>query len=155
MNNKEQQIRGDGVAATRYGARWDASTWAMLALVAACTVWPVFLDDGWAPVVISAAVLIGIVAMFLSIYYVIDGDRLEVHVYGTSQSYPIDKIASVRTCRSMLSAPAVSLTHRLEIRFADRSVLKSAMPLLIGPVRQQQFIAQLQAVNPDITVQLS
>lgn len=135
---------------TRYKSQWDASTWTILAFVLACTIWPIFLDDGWLPVIISALVLVGIIALLLSIHYAIDGNQLIVYTCGLHNSYPINKIAYVKPSKSMLSAPAVSLTHRLEIGFTDRKVLKSAMPIIISPVRQNEFIAELKNINPDI-----
>ncbi|MDE6057550.1 MAG: PH domain-containing protein [Muribaculaceae bacterium] len=52
-----------------------------------------------------------------------------------------------------MSAPATSLTHRLAIRFSDSKVLKSSAPLVISPVRQDEFIAHLTSINPDIKVE--
>lgn len=138
---------------TRYKSRWDASTWTVLAFVLACTIWPIFLDDGWVPVIISGVTLIGIIALLSSIHYAIEGNQLIVYTCGFHESYPIDKIAYVKPTKSMLAAPAASLTHRLEIGFTDRKVLKSAMPIIISPVRQKEFIAQLKSINPNIKTQ--
>lgn len=138
---------------TRYRSLWDGSTWTLLAFVLACTIWPIFLDDGWLPVIISAVVLIGIIALLLSVHYAIDGNELVVYTCGFAKRYPIDKMAYVKHTKSMLSEPAVSLTNRLAIGFTDRNVLKSAMPIMISPVRQDEFIAQLKAINPNISVE--
>lgn len=138
---------------TRYKSQWDGSTWMILAFVLACSILPAILDGSWIGVMISAALLIGIIALLLSIHYAIEGDQLIIYACGFKNFYPIDKIKYVKPTKSVLSAPAVSLTHRLEIGFTDRKVLKSSMPIMISPVNSKEFIAQLKAINPNITTQ--
>ena len=87
---------------------------------------------------------------FLSIYYRIDGDRLVVYSFFIPTAYPVDKIKEIKPTMSVLSSPATSLTHRLAITFTDRKILKSYIPLVISPVRQDEFIRQLLTVNPEI-----
>lgn len=91
-----------------------------------------------------------ILLIFISIYYRIDGDKLVVYQFFIPTAFPIDKIKEVKPTKSVLSAPATSLTHRLAITFTDRKVLKSSMPIIISPVRQEEFIRQLLSVNPKI-----
>lgn len=134
---------------TKYKSRWDASTWMLLGVVAASCAWTFFVDELW-PAVICAVMLAFVVLMLVGIYYRIDGDKLVVYTFFVPTAYPIDKIKEIRPTKSVLSAPATSLTHRLAITFTDRKVLKSAMPLLISPVGQPEFIARLRAVNPAI-----
>lgn len=86
----------------------------------------------------------------LSIYYRIDGDKLVVYTFFIPTAYPIDKIKEIKPTKSVLSSPATSLTHRLAITFTDRKILKSSIPLIISPVRQEEFIQQLLSVNPEI-----
>lgn len=135
---------------TRYNSLWDGSTWLIIALVAACCIWPMFLDDGILPVIISCVVLAFIIVLFKSIYYKIDGNNLVVYQFFVPSAFPIDKIESVLPTKSIISSPATSFTHRLAIKFSDRKILKSTMPIIISPVRQQEFIAQLVSINPNI-----
>lgn len=136
---------------TKYKSRWDASTLAVLAVVAASCAWTIFLDDElWLALMICVAVLVFVVLTFAGIYYRIDGDKLVVYSFFVPTAYPIDKIKEIRPSKSVLSAPATSLTHRLAITFTDRKVLKSTMPLLISPVRQSDFIARIRSINPGI-----
>lgn len=139
----------------RFNSVWDWSTWLLLALVAACVLWPLLIDksDGMLPVAICVVVLIFVVVMFLGVYYRIDGNNLVVYTAFRPKTVPIDKIKSIAPTKSVLSAPATSLTQRLAITFTDRSVLKSSDPLVISPVRQQEFIKRLLAVNPNISVE--
>lgn len=132
---------------TRYNSKLDGSTWFILGLVAVCCAVPYFLDDGIWPMIICLVMLAFVLVTFLSIYYRIDGDTLVVYSFFIPTAYPIDKI---KTTKSVLSSPATSLSHRLAITFTDRKILKSSIPLIISPVRQEEFIRQLLSVNPQI-----
>ena len=134
----------------RYNSRWDGSTWFILGLVAVCCVVPCFLDDGIWPTLICLVMLAFVLVTFLSIYYRIDGDKLVVYSFFIPTAYPIDKIKEIKPTKSVLSSPATSLTHRLAITFTDRKILKSSIPLIISPVRQEEFIRQLLSINPEI-----
>lgn len=136
----------------RYNSQWDGSTWLILAIVVGCCIWPIFLDDGMLPVVISCVVLAFIVVLLKSIYYKIDGNNLVIYQFFIPSAYPIDKIESVLPTKSVLSSPATSITHRIAIKFTDRKILNSVMPIIISPVRQQEFIDQLVAINPNIKI---
>ena len=136
---------------TSYSSWWDASTWSMVGLVVVCCVIPCLIDGGqWWTVAICVAMIVFVLLALWSIRYRIDGNELVVYTLFIPSSYPIDKIKEIKPTNSILSAPATSLTHRLAITFTDRKVLKSSMPLVISPVRQDQFIKQLLAVNPVI-----
>lgn len=136
---------------TIYRSRLDWSTWLILALVAACCFSTLFVDDDIImPLIVCLCMFAFIVTIYIGTYYCIEGDKLIVYTMFFKQSYPIDKIAVIEPTKSVLSAPALSLVHRIAIRFTDRKVLKSAMPLIISPVRQREFISQLKAINPRI-----
>ena len=135
---------------TRYSSMWDGSTWLILGLVAACCVVPCFLDDGIWSTIICLVMLAFVLVTFLSIYYRIDGDKLVVYSFFIPTAYPIDKIKEIKPTKSVLSSPATSLVHRLAITFTDRKILKSSIPLIISPVRQEEFIRHLLSINPEI-----
>lgn len=135
---------------TRYNSLWDGSTWFIIAIVVVCCIWPIFLNDGMLPVIISCIALAFIIVLFKSIYYKIDGNNLVIYQFFVPSAYPIDKIESVFPTKSVLSSPATSITHRLAIKFSDRKVLNSVMPIIISPVLQQEFIDQLVSINPNI-----
>lgn len=97
--------------------------------------------------------LVFVLLTFIGIYYRIDGNKLVVYSFFVPTAYPIDKIKEIKPTKSVLSSPATSLTHRLAITFTDRKVLKSFIPLIISPVRQEEFIRQLLAINPEIRYQ--
>ena len=135
---------------TKYNSMWDESTWFILGLVAVCCVVPCFLDDGIWPTIICIVMLAFVLVTFLSIYYRIDGNKLVVYSFFLSTAYPINKIKEIKPTKSVLSSPATSLTHRLAITFTDRKIIKSSIPLIISPVRQEEFIRHLLSINPEI-----
>ena len=134
----------------RYNSRWDGSTWFILGLVAVCCVVPCFLDDGIWPTIICLVMLAFVLLTFVGIYYKIDGDKLVVYSFFIPKAYPIDKIKEIKPTKNILSSPATSLTHRLAITFTDWKILKSTTPLIISPVRKEEFIQQLLSINPEI-----
>ena len=135
---------------TKYNSMWDESTWFILGLVAVCCVVPCFLDDGIWPTIICIVMLAFVLVTFLSIYYRIDGNKLVVYSFFIPTAYPINKIKEIKPTKSVLSSPATSLTHRLAITFTDRKIIKSSIPLIISPVRQEELIRHLLSINPEI-----
>ncbi len=136
---------------TRYNSIWDSSTWCLLAAVVICCCPVFFFDDGVWPKIICGLATAFVLLTFLGIYYRIDGNNLVVYTFFMPTVYPIDKIKEIKPTKSILSSPATSLTHRLAITFTDRKILKSYLPLIISPVRQDEFIHQLRTINPAIT----
>jgi hypothetical protein len=140
----------DRYGGTRYNSQWNGSTWFILGLAAVCCVVPYFLDDGIWPTIICIVMLAFVLVTFLSIYNRIDEDKLVVYSFFIPTAYPIEKIKEIKSIKSVLSSPATSLTHRLAITFTNRKILKSSIPLIISPARQEVFIRQLLSINPEI-----
>lgn len=128
----------------------DGSTWALIAFVMLCCGCPFFLDPGWLMATVLAASAALCLLPLFSIWYEIDGDDLVVYAFWRPSRFPISKIKEVARSKSMISAPATSLTQRLAIKFTDRSVTKSTAPMLISPADQRAFLAALSARNPSI-----
>lgn len=143
---------------TFYRSRWDSSTWLFFTLTAvisiSCCALPLLLDmeEGFIPLAICLVILIFIIVILKSVYYRIDGNNLIVFSFFIPKAYPIEKIEEISATKTWLSAPATSLTHRIAIKFSDKKILKSSMPLVISPVRQSEFINQLLRINPNIKV---
>ncbi len=138
---------------TKYESRWDASTWALLLLIFLVCLWPVLLGEWVGPVITTAGLLMLFIVLFRGTYCRISGDKLVIYQFFKPTPLPIDKIAEIKPTKTILAAPATSLTHRIAIKFSDRKVLKSTAPLIISPVRLDEFIAQLTAINPAIKVE--
>ncbi len=100
---------------TRYNSRWDGSTSAMVGAVVIACLWPVLLDDWILPMAICAVMLVCVLLTLIGCYYRIDGDKLVVYSFFIPTAYPIDKIKSIKPTKSILSAPAISLIHRIAI----------------------------------------
>lgn len=94
--------------------------------------------------------LLGVV-LIAGCWYEIDGDQLVVYQFFSPNRFPIDKIAEVKKTTGILATAGMSC-RRVSIKFADRSVLKSSMPLEISPKNRDGFIAKLKEINPDIKV---
>lgn len=136
---------------TVYRSKIDWWVWALLVffftiLTAAAiggldwlTFWIFFIGFG---------VLYGV--LIFGTWYAIDGDDLIVYQFCRPGRFPIRKIKDVKYTTSILSSPALS-TRRVAIRFTDRSVLRSSLPMEISPRDRAAFIRHLLAINPSIT----
>ena len=137
----------------KYKSRWDASTWAIISIVMICCIIPCLTTEHILyPIIICISVLAFIIVAFQSIYYIVDGNQLIVYTFFIPRRYPIDKIKEIKPSNSILSAPATSITRRLAITFTDRKILKSYMPLIISPDKQDEFISHLLSINPNIII---
>ena len=113
------------------------------ALVVETTTWVVCL-----PVVGLMAVC---VLLMFGCHYEIDGDDLVVYQLFKPHRFPISKISEVKKTIGYLATAGMS-RKRVSIKFVDRSVLKSAMPLETSPKDRDGFIGMLKSVNPAIIV---
>ncbi len=138
---------------TKYRSVWDWLTYGLVGAITAYMVVMYVLFPTWVMIAIGVPFIFAIVLMLRSVCYFVDGDELVVHVWPSTSRYPIRKIASVTRTTGLMASTATSATQRLAIRFTDRSVLKSAMPIYISPVRQDEFIRQLLEINPNIRVE--
>lgn len=133
-----------------YKSKIDWWLWLVLLFVAVVTV-AVALDSTWLVTLsIGGTMLLGVV-LIAGCWYEIDGDQLVVYQFFSPNRFPIDKIAEVKKTTGILATAGMSC-RRVSIKFADRSVLKSSMPLEISPKNRDGFIAKLKEINPDIKV---
>lgn len=117
--------------------------------VLCCFVGPMFDGDFLCGIILGVAILAIELFIFTSVKYCISGNKLGVRSFYRWTWYPIDKISEVRHTHSVLSAPALSF-DRLAIKFSDKSILKSAMPLEISPQNPATFLEKLISINPTI-----
>lgn len=92
------------------------------------------------------------IGMFASVKYQIKERKLGIRngLYRWDW-YPVDQIKDLKKTRSILTAPALSF-NRIAIRFTDKKILKSSLPLEISPKDRDNFIATLKEINPKITI---
>lgn len=103
---------------------------------------------------IIIAVLLGTleIFMFASVKYKIYDGKLGIrNFFYKWEWFQIDKISEIKKTSGILSAPALS-TKRVSIKFSDKKILKSSMPLEISPKDSDGFIAKLKEINPSIVV---
>ena len=91
-------------------------------------------------------VIVFIVLLFCGIRYVISGNKLYLKVFWVIPfgSANIVDIFSVKRSYNPISSPAVSL-KRVQID-------GHGFTALISPVREQEFLAMLKAINPNIQI---
>ena len=110
------------------------------------------IGTSWVFTAIYGTCIIGLeIVSFLGVWYTIEGDTLTVYNLFRPLRLPIDKISEIKYCHGCIAGPALSL-RRLAIKFKDRSVLKSFMPIEISPKDRDVFVAHLLRINPDIKV---
>lgn len=131
---------------------FDWSTYAIIALIVVVCGWPIFLDTSWLMIVILTACVVFCLIPFFGTWYAIEGDDLIVYMFWRPARFPISKIKEITPTKTLLSAPATSLTKRIAITFTDRKVLKSTMPLIISPANQKKFFEVLLSINPVIII---
>lgn len=131
---------------------FDWSTWCIIALIVTVCGWPVFIDASLPMIAILACCAAFCIMPFFGTWYEIDGDTLIVYMFWRPSRFPISKIKDISHTKSLLSAPATSLTNRIAITFTDKKVLKSTMPLIISPANQTIFFEILLSINPNITL---
>lgn len=83
--------------------------------------------------------------------YTIDEENKQLFIWNMfglgKKRIEIMNISKIKRSRSLLSAPACSL-NRIQINYIGRFQLKCR--LLISPTNQEEFIAELLKINPDI-----
>lgn len=136
---------------TVYRSKIDWWVWAILAFFFAILTAAYIGGIGWLTFLIF---LVGFGALYavmiFGTWYAIEGDDLIVYQFCRPHRFPIRKIKDVKYTTSILASAALS-TRRVAIRFTDRSVLRSSMPLEISPRDRAGFIRHLLALNPSIT----
>jgi hypothetical protein len=102
----------------------------------------------WPGMVILLPVTVFILQMFLTTRYAIEGHMLTIRSgFLYNKSIDIRTIHKIKTTSSIQSAPAVSM-DRIEITYGKRA------HIIISPKDRDVFIANILAVNEDITINL-
>lgn len=139
------------IAKTTYPSKIDWWIWAIVAFVITVIIIIGITSPWWLTLLLGLAILVPSLTGLIGIWYAIEGDNLIVYQFFRPKRYPIKKIKDVRYSKGFLAAPALSST-RLAIRFTDRNILRSSLPLEISPLDRTSFVNHLLSVNPGITV---
>ena len=105
----------------------------------------------WLTLINGGGMTLLMVVLICGCWYEIDNDSLVVYQFFRPHRFPVSKIKEVKKTIGYLATAGMS-SRRVSIRFVDRSVLKSYMPLEISPKDRDGFIARLKQLNPGITI---
>ncbi len=100
----------------------------------------------WHPFFVCLPFFLFSLALFTSFKYEVTDDQLIVHqAWFFKEVININRIKSIEFTHTILSAPAASF-DRLRICYNKYD------EIIISPQRQKEFIGQLKAINPQITI---
>lgn len=134
---------------TVYRSRIDLWVWCVMILAPAVIV-VACIGTYWWLALLYGILIIGLfVGGIFGNWYEIQGDELIVYQFFRAHAFPIGKIKEVSKTTGYL-ATAGSSRRRVSIKFTDRSVMKSSMPLEISPKDRDGFITRLREINPAI-----
>lgn len=138
----------------KYNSKIDRGT-IILALfsILCCVVGPAIVGEVIPAIILGLAVVLFEIVIFISLKYEIRGNQLGIRTFFRWNWYPIDKISTITRRQSIISAPALAY-DRLAIKFSDKKILRSSMPLEISPDDFNRFISEIKDVNPDVIVKL-
>ena len=145
----------DNERRTIYRSRIDWWLWAVILLAVAAVIAACIGVQQWYWQWDFMLIMAFLAALFFvtirGTWYAIEGETLIVYQFFRPHRMPVAKIKEIRYVRGFLAGPALS-TRRIAIRFKDRSVTRSAIPIEISPCDREAFVSQLLAINPGITI---
>lgn len=112
---------------------------------------PIFQDLIYPGMFVMGGILLFLISFFIGMRYVISGDNLIVRIFWLFPIASVDvkRIDKVERTYDPLSSPQAVSIKKLRISFLAGS------PWLISPVREEEFLEALKAVNPHIYVKIS
>ena len=115
----------------------------IISLIMGCILISLAVSSKWIPFFIDLLLYISLVYLMVSIKYEINESQLIIHQAMGKMVIDINTIKSIEPTHTILSAPASSL-DRL------RSSYNKYDDIVISPRRKEEFIRQLQSINPNI-----
>ena len=135
---------------TVYKSKIDWWVWLTITIVIAVSVF-VIIDTTWYVALPICGFMFVCVLLMVGCWYEIDGNQLIIYQFFRPNPFPIDKISELKKTTGILATAGMSC-RRVSIKFTDRSVMKSAMPLEISPKDRDGFMNQLKEINPTIVI---
>lgn len=138
-----------------YKSKIDWWFWILLLIVSGLSCMLGYILEGhWIPDITTFILLLIIIMLFFyilsSVKYAIRGKEFGIRGLTFKwEWFPIEKIETIQSTRSILASSALSF-QRIAIKFSDKNILKSSMPLEIAPKDSKKFINDLIIVNPGI-----
>ena len=115
----------------------------IISLIMGCILISLAVSSKWIPFFINLLLYVSVVYLMVSIKYEINESQLIIHQAMGKMVIDINTIKSIEPTHSILSAPASSL-DRLRISYNKYD------DVVISPRRKEEFIRQLQTINPNI-----
>ena len=143
------------MATVVFKSRIDWWIWAVLAFSLAVVSVCFIGLPWWLTLIYGAGIVASFVIAVFGTWYAIDEEAEEMIVYQffRPRRYPVGKIRDVRFTKGYLFIGCrFSIIDFISIRFAERSVLRSLLPLEISPRNREGFVSHLVDINPDISV---
>lgn len=115
----------------------------IISLIMGCILISLAVSSKWIPFFIDLLLYISLVYLMVSIKYEINESQLIIHQAMGKMVIDINTVKSIEPTHTILSAPASSL-DRLRISYNKYD------DVVISPRRKEEFIRQLQTINPNI-----
>jgi hypothetical protein len=115
----------------------------IISLIMGCILMSLAVSSKWIPFFINLLLYVSVVYLMVSIKYEINESQLIIHQAMGKMVIDINTIKSIEPTHTILSAPASSL-DRLRINYNKYD------DIVISPRRKEEFIRQLQSINPNI-----
>ena len=115
----------------------------IISIIMGCILISLAVSSKWIPFFIDLLLYSSILYLMVSIKYEINESQLIIHQAMGKMVIDINTIKSIEPTHTILSAPASSL-DRLRINYNKYD------DIVISPRRKEEFIRQLQSINPNI-----
>ena len=115
----------------------------IISIIMGCILISLAVSSKWIPFFINLLLYVSVVYLMVSIKYEINESQLIIHQAMGKMVIDINTIKSIEPTHTILSAPASSL-DRLRISYNKYD------DVVISPRRKEEFIRQLQSINPNI-----
>ena len=115
----------------------------IISIIMGCILISLAVSSKWIPFFIDLLLYVSLVYLMVSIKYEINESQLIIHQAMGKMVIDINTIKSIEPTHTVLSAPASSL-DRLRISYNKYD------DVVISPRRKEEFIRQLQTINPNI-----
>lgn len=115
----------------------------IISLIMGCILISLAVSSKWIPFFIDLLLYASILYLMISIKYEINELQLIIHQAMGKMVIDINTIKSIEPTHTIVSSPAASL-DRLRINYNKYD------EVIVSPRRKEEFIRQLQTINPNI-----
>lgn len=134
-----------------YRSRVDWWVWVVMAVFLGIVWFSAFGMPWFYVAFVGGGMTLLCVLLMFGCRYEIVGEDLVIYQFFYPTRLPIRGISMVKKSSGYLTTAGMSHL-RVSIYFSDRSVMKSAMPVIISPADRDGFIKKLCEIHPSIEV---